>query len=367
MRVAFFSIAAFVSIPFAAALADSVPLVSGLKPVRQIAIQKPLLTDDDEVAVDVSGIACLPTASGSRTCVVINDEDRSARFATVADGNLIGGDKIILIGSQTAKTTFGKAPAGLQCSGGAASFKDLDGEAATYAAPFVYIVGSHGCSRKKAKFRASAFIVARVRLDPSGKVVNPDGSAPSAGSPAVETTYRLSEVLARGKFGQFFGKDLSEAAKGLNVEGAAVIGTTLYAGLRSPSLGGEAGIAVVSIEALFASGDAALSGAVPPMLSVPLGANLGIRDLAALSDGRLLLLSGPVQEQALPYGLFLIDPQAPSQPVHLATFEDVMEEGKRVKAEALLLFAQDADALRIILMFDGAPNGGPREYRVPLK
>jgi hypothetical protein len=355
MRVVFIPIAAVVlATPFAAALADSKPLVSDLKPVRQIAIQHPVLTDDDEIAVDVSGIACLPSANGSRKCVIINDEDRSARLATVKDGGLTGGDQIPLIGKQTPKTTFGKVPTGLQCSNGVASFKDLDGEAAAYAAPFVYIVGSHGCSRKKAKFRASAFIVARVRVDPASPLT-------------VETTYRLSEVLARGAFGQFFGKNLDEKTNGLNVEGAAVAGEKLYAGLRGPSLSGKAGIAVVSLDALFAPGDAALSGAVPPMLEVPLGADLGIRDLAALPDGRLLVLSGPVQEQKLPFGLFLVDPQVPSQAVYLATFEDVMEDGKRAKAEAVLFLAQDADTLRIILMFDGAPNGGPREYQVSLK
>lgn len=369
MRVAFFPIASFiVTIPFAAALADSTPLVSDLKPVRELAIQKPLMTDDDdedEPAVDVSGIACLPPASGSRTCVVINDEDRSARFATIKDGTFAGGERIPLIRKKTQKTTVGKAPAELECSGGEASFEDLDGEAVTYAAPFVYIVGSHGCSRKSAKFRLSSFIVARLRLDPSGKVVNPDGSAP-AGRARVETTYRLSDVLELGKFGKFFGKDLGKRTDGLNIEGAAAIGTKLYIGLRAPSIDGKAGIAEASIDALFAPGKAPLSRAVPPM-AVPLGDDLGIRDLAALPDGRLLVLSGPVQEQKLPFGLFLVDPQAPSKAAYLATFEDVMADGERAKAEALLLLAQEADAVRIIVMFDGVPSGGPREYRVPLK
>ena len=361
MRVAYFPIVALVvATPFAVARADNKPLVSDLKPVRELAIQKPLLTDDDdedEPAVDVSGIACLPLASGSRTCVVINDEDRSARFATIKDGSFAGGDRIPLIGKKSSKTTVGKAPSRLDCSGGTASFKDLDGEAVTYSAPFVYIVGSHGCERKKAKFRASSFIVARVRLDPSGKVADPDD---------VETTYRLSDVLTLGKFGKFFGKDLGKKTDGLNIEGAAAIGTKLYVGLRAPSIDGKAGIAEASIDALFAPGKAPLSDAVPPT-EVPLGTDLGICDLAALPDGRLLVLSGPVQEQELPFGLFLVDPQAPSKAAYLATFEDVMEDGKRTKAEALLFLAQGADAVRIIVMFDGAPSGGPREYRVPLQ
>src|SRR5262249_42045794 len=155
-----------------------------------------------------------------------------ARLVTVGDGNLVGGMQVPLIGKHTPKEAFGKAPTDLQCSGGTASFKDLDGEAVAYAKPFFYVVGSHGCSRKKAKFHASTFIVARVRVDESGRLVNPDGSAAPAGSAKAETTYRLSEVLARGKYGEFFGKDLSEEINGLNVEGAAIVGTTLYVGLR---------------------------------------------------------------------------------------------------------------------------------------
>src|SRR5262245_51904448 len=129
MRAAVFVVAvSALMIPCATARAESKPLVSGLSPVRQIVVQQPLLTDDEDTAVDVSGIACLQPMAGTRACLAVNDEDRSARLVTLGDGTLAGGVQIPLIGKQTPKQTFGKAPAGLQCSGGAAPFKDLDGE-----------------------------------------------------------------------------------------------------------------------------------------------------------------------------------------------------------------------------------------------
>src|SRR5262249_29164669 len=153
-------------------------------------------------------------------------------------------------------SAFGVAPSGLGCTGGQASFKDLDGEAVSYAAPYFYIVGSHGCSRKKAKFRISTFLLTRLKVDAAGAVVGPVGAS-----------FRLSDALSQGAFGAYFGKDLDTG--GLNVEGLAVIQDKLYAGLRAPSLAGTAGIVVVSVAALFKPGHDRLADTVS-IVSVPL-------------------------------------------------------------------------------------------------
>ena len=138
------------------------------------------------------------------------------------------------------------------------------------------------------------------------------------------------------------------------------MGDTLYAGLRAPSLDGVAGIAVGSIEALFAPGHDNIRDA-RPMMSVPLGPDTGIRDLAALPDGRLLILGGPSQNQKNPYRIFLFEPSKPDKTDQLLALEDPPG-----KAEALLYLGQENNSWRLVLMFDGPENGAPREYRVPV-
>jgi hypothetical protein len=82
------------------------------------------------------------------------------------------------------------AIAEIGCSDGERKFRGLDGEAVAYAAPFFYVVGSHGCSRHSNKFRSSSFILARI---PERQVAS---AARTLDPSSVETTYRLSEALA---------------------------------------------------------------------------------------------------------------------------------------------------------------------------
>src|SRR3954464_2721240 len=88
-----------------------------------------------------------------------------------------------------------------------------------------------------------------------------------------------------------FGRDLEP--NGLNLEGLAVVGGMLYAGLRAPSLDGSAFIVSTDVEPLFTP-DTPL---VPRVIPLALGRDTGIRDLALLPDGRLLVLAGPAQDQ----------------------------------------------------------------------
>jgi hypothetical protein len=163
-----------------------------------------------------------------------------------------------------------------------------------YAAPFFYIVGSHGCSRHSNKFRLSSFILART----------PERLVASAAQPfdpsSVETTYRLSEAIAASpKIRPYFTQDLM-SANGLNVEGLAVADGKLFAGLRAPTLDGKAFIVAVDADRLFNEKASTNEGDVKT-ISVPMGAGRGIRDLARLNDRQLLILSGPAQDEPVPF------------------------------------------------------------------
>jgi hypothetical protein len=274
------------------------PQVADLEPVRNFHVEPGLTDDDEDVATDISGIACMPLAGATRSCLVINDQDRSAQFVTIEGNRVIGGRRLQLLGKQPSDTIIGQKPREVECADGKAKFKDLDGEGVAFAQSYYYIAGSHGCSRNSNKFRLSSFILARVRVDPQGRVVERDGAQVEASQSVqqyVETTYRLADALrTAAQVGRFFGMDLNEA-NGLNVEGIAVAEGRLFAGLRAPVLKRTAFLVSVGVSELFSRNPSAPRAEVR-VIPLRLGKKAGVRDLAALGEGRFVVLTGPAQE-----------------------------------------------------------------------
>jgi hypothetical protein len=322
--------------------------------------------DVGKPAVDISGIACAPAAAdGMRRCLLVNDEDRSAQTANLDQaGRVIVGPKIPLLGRSAPAGTPGE-PQPVTCRSGAAPFRDLDGEGVAFAAPYFYVVGSHACSRN-GKSRDSIFLLARLRTDAKGRAVDARGRAATGDRKArdtVQLTYRLGAVLAAApRVGEWFGRDLDLG--GLNVEGVAVIGDMLYAGLRAPALGGETFIVGAKVEALF---DARRSPDEPPvLLTMRLGENTGVRDLAALPDGRLLVLYGSDKDQpGVPYGLATLDPRGGAV-LKLGELPELAEGGRSGKAEAVLPLGAEGNRLNVLVFYDSLPDGRPQKVSVPL-
>ena len=302
----------------------------------------------------------------------MNDENQTVQFATLEDRRILSQSTLPLIGKQPSAATLGKAPEITTCPAGEKKYKEFDGEAVAYATPYFYVVGSHGCGRNNQAFRLSSFILARIRVDSQARPVDAQGhplSAAAAGQ-AIETTYRLSDVLQRASaVSAFFGTGLDEASNGLNIEGLAVVGEQLFVGLRAPSRDGKAYILGASLADLFAAGHAP-AVADPEVIAVELGpttAKFGIRDLAPFKD-QLLILAGPAQEQGdVAYSLFIVEPRAGAKPTPVASIPDLIKDGKRMKAESVTILDAQGDTLRILILFDGPRNGEPREYRVSLK
>lgn len=321
-----------------------------LTPLRRLAVP----SDFDgkrpgKTARDVSGLACMPVSNGQRRCLLINDESAFAQFATLAEGGLSPGDRVDLLGGSASPQTLGTAPRDICDKAG--RFAELDGEAVTYAAGAFYVAGSHGCSRRRGEFRLSAFHLARLRADADG--------IPFA---APELSYRLSDMLRRaGEVAPFFGRRLSDQ-NGVNIEGLAVTGDTLWAGLRAPSLNGRAFLVGAAVEDLFAPGHDPAKTA-PRVVTIPAGSQRGIRDLAALADGRLLALVGPAQEQDLPYALLLVDPARPETVLPLGE----LPARKSAKAESLTVLEQSGDRFSLLIGYDGPRNGGFEIYQVTLR
>jgi hypothetical protein len=333
-----------------------------LLPTRIYQVIKPFVNDEGDLATNISGLACLPADDSRSTCIVVDDEGRFAQIAIVGNGQITAGARLPLIGTKLSRDTVGQPPVRVGCSGGNAKFKDMDGEAAAYSSSFFYVVGSHGCSRHGNKFRRSAFILARI---PKAQVVGAASGRNSVfDASSVQTTYRLSEAMvAVPQIQQYFTRDLT-SANGLNIEGLAVDGRKLYAGLRAPVLDGNSFIVEVDVEKLFDETSSISKSDVRAILA-PLGPNRGIRDLAWLKNGRLLILSGPAQDAKLPFDIQLLD-IATGTITLMGTLPE-LTDAAGAKAEAISVLSQDGNAIDVLVMFDGLENGGPREYRILLK
>ena len=333
-----------------------------LTPTRIYQVTKPFTDDKGHIATNISGLACTPADAASSSCLVIDDQGRFAQTARLKNARIAAGARLALVGAKPSTDTIGRPPAQASCSGGVGKYEDIDGEAVAYSSPFFYIVGSHGCSRHSRKFRSSSFILARI---PEAGVVSAiSDPAFSFDAFSVQTTYRLSEALAAApRIRDYFTRDLT-GANGLNVEGLVVSGGKLFAGLRAPTLDANAIIVSIDVDKLF-DPVTSISESDTRVISVPLGPDRGIRDLAQLKDGRLLVLSGPAQEAELLYEIHILNVVDGSTAL-VGTLSALME-APAAKAEALSVLSQRENVVDVLVMFDGIPNGGPREYRLSLK
>jgi hypothetical protein len=335
-------------------------------PLKRMTIQGDFAVSEG-TATDISGMACLPEGA-PRKCLLVNDENKNAQFATIDDDRMVVGDPVPLIGSAPDSRTLGRPPD--ETCEKADDFKDLDGEGVAYAKPYFYVVGSHGCGRSKNKFRLSSFILARVRVDRQGQPVD-SADRPLAldkFAQAVETTYRVSDLLKRaGKAAEFFGKDL-ESSNGLNIEGVAVQGDTIWFGLRAPVRKNKTAYLVSGdIADLFKAGNKR-SKAKPEVVPIELD-GLGIRDLAPLPDKRLLVVAGAGHGPEVPFKLFVVDPAkgkvTPVGPLAAVTGQ-VDGEMKTGKAEGVTVIDMTGDKAQIVVLFDSLPNGAPHLANISL-
>lgn len=318
-----------------------------LKPERRVEAASDFAGKKRKAARDISGIACRPPSGGEWRCLLVNDESKAAQFATLTQGTIRPGRSLPLIGDK-APAASGRQPViGCPQQG---SFGEFDGEGVAFADRIFYVVASHGCSRHSAEYRPSSFLLARIA----------PGNG-EAGTP--ELSWRVADLLAAaGEAAPYLGKPLDADSNGLNIEGLAVVGDRLWLGLRAPVLDGRAFLVGGSVAELFKPGSEPAAGK-PQLLAFSAGAQRGVRDLAPLADGRLLVLVGPAQDQDVPYAILLLDPADPSATRELGE----LRMRKNAKAEALTVLAQERDELRVLIGYDSVKNGGFEEFRLKLR
>lgn len=279
---------------------------------------------------DVSGIACTTTSGFPRSCLVIDDNLQDAQFVMLQDGKIIVGRRVPLIEDMEDGEPL-----------------ELDGEGVAYADGFFYVIGSHGRPRNETKDDPSS----TARLAASSQIVRIPADASSNGS-AIKRTDKLKAIItAEPALAKFANKPLNK--NGLTIEGIAVRRGRLLVGFRGPTLeNGRAGILSVALDALFDGGrpDARL-------YRLPLGDGQGVRDLAPLDDG-VVVLSGPTKDTAGTYEVYWWDGESENVRL-LKDLKDVVgKKGKR-KPEAILPLDMTASHLRVLILFDGPEEGAP--------
>lgn len=97
------------------------------------------------------------------------------------------------------------------------------------------------------------------------------------------------------------------------------------------------------------------------VIPVSLGHEAGIRDLALLPDGKLLILAGAAQEPDIPYSIFLLDRKMET-PIELAP----QRSDQPTRAEGMAVLDASPQEIRVLLLFDGSRDGAPEELSIPL-
>lgn len=320
---------------------------------------KPFRKEDgnkNEAHKSLSGAACVPDTN---RCLVVNDEGRFAQFFEIHGTTIVPKEVIGLLPDWNVSKKEDRK-------------NELDAEGVAYVASktdaalgYFYITGSHGLSREGVR-QPSRYHVLRFPVSTAtGRPTFPFDTETVA--PQIQPATTLGPAIAAlPKVGKFADHKLHK--NGVTVEGLAILREDALFGLRAPCIGGQAFVVRAPLEALF-SGKPVTATASP----LALGHNVGIRDLAKVDDG-VLILSGRSNDKDTK-GAFNCDTPGPDAdpvaqvwlwsgkdgdaPEKLGTLPGVSETDK---AETLLVLREDPTSYRVLVWFDGEANGKPKEY-----
>ena len=315
----------------------------------------------------ISGIVCgAANPDGMRECLVANDEEAFLEHVVLSPAIFTPTGRVVSLAPKDDSGIVGTVRVAVCPVRSDESLGKPDTEGLALADGYIYTMGSHSCSGG-GKFRPSSFLLSRFRVAAD--------SAPDAPG-TVERSWRLADALVASEVGAAYGKKKDD---GTNVEGIAVADGLVYAGLRTPLLDNRAVIVTAPVAQLFAPGVAPLDPSVVRTWRVPLGPGSGVRDLAALDGGKLLILSGPTHIQTdVPYRLWIADrTRLNDPPLFLANVTPLEDQagltplgrgygGDRPKAEAVAVLEQTADTITVLVMYDNVDEGWPTRMTIRL-
>jgi len=239
--------------------------------------------------------------------------------------------------------------------------QELDIEGFAVEGDHLYVIGSHSLARKRfkesgsyeenlkrltqVKQESSRYQLFRLALDATNQVSGRDQIS-------LATIFNNDPLLSRFT-------TIPSKENGIDIEGIAAKEGKLYLGFRGPVLrDGYVPVMQLAFENPLES---------YKLLFVNL-AGRGIRDLAAVSDG-FLILAGPVGDEQVSYQLLHWNgkdcltgsDRKESGKLHLLTEITPPEDGK---AEGMALLSETAQNYELLIVFDGAKNGAPARFTI---
>ena len=190
----------------------------------------------------------------------------------------------------------------------AASKTEIDIEGIDFDSGFLWVIGSHSLKRKKAdpseapaknrqhlakiETELNRHTLARIPLDGEGQLVAQTGTLRAARLESDETGDALFHALLNdGMLSPFC--TIPSKDNGLDIEGLAVRGNRVFAGLRGPVLRGWA--VVLELECKDAQAQGSLALARPVKKHFLQLEGLGVRDLT-IRGTDLFILAGPTMD-----------------------------------------------------------------------
>ncbi|MBU4459733.1 MAG: DUF3616 domain-containing protein, partial [Verrucomicrobia bacterium] len=236
---------------------------------------------------------------------------------------------------------------------GSGAEADLEGVTASADGRWFFVTGSHGVGRKKGDAEPSRCLVFRIPALPGAE----GGFGTPGSSAGLHAWAARNPVL-----GPYVGRPLQR--NGFNIEGLAWREGRLWFGVRAPSLEGDAFVIEADADALF-------GGTAPTatLHRVKVGAGLGLRELAAVRDGFILLAGEACAEAskqqpeslaaAVEPGYSLVWWRPGAAPVSIGRLPEAPG-----KPEGLLVLREVGPTLDLLVLHDGEPQGAPRAFRL---
>jgi hypothetical protein len=269
---------------------------------------------------DISGAV----AVSSKVGLLVSDETRAVQFFQYdrEAARIVAGESVNLMSMEGAEF-------------------DLEGISLSSDGRSVYVTGSHGLGRKSGAAAPERERVFRLPI-----------SAGTLREKLFQDTTLLPVLMANEKLRDAV--RIHQDKGGLDMEGLAERDGSLFFGVRSPSVAGQAFVVEVRADELFAD----------PLKSVQrthelsLGEGRGIRDLARVSDG-FLVVAGPAGSSEDQGGFTLHHWAGPNQA--LVRVGSVPAVGK---AEGVMVIEETAAFVDVVMFFDGSENGGATALRL---
>lgn len=319
------------------------------------------LQDKDE-AKNISGITCAPAlavADERRRCLLVSDEvndnlRRYVRFVSFDEPGRrlrIGNTLELLPGNITG---------------------EADVEAADFDEGQFYVAGSHSTSKNGNEYQPLRFFIYRFAPDARG----PEHVERRSLEGLLARVPALAPYLCTKERSERTGQEGCRRLQdnGLNIEGLVVADGMLHLGLRAPVLDRRAFVVRIRLDAVFgpaarmaASSDIVDSADVITVTELELGDAVGIRDMARVLGGVLLLTGPALPEDNNVIGSARLFHWAPgSDRLRALGLLDGMHPDE--KPEALLVLGECSGGFQVLVLSDGtnkALGGRPTEYCVP--